>query len=424
MKFAALFLLLALTAPSAEIRYFRYRRPVESTRPSAAQTCMTLDPAVFLHAAPLLADLRLYHSGAETPYVIRTVAPVVATPQQISPLNLGQRAGQTVFDASMPDGSYSDLHLDIAAHDFIATVTVSGSQTQSSTETKLGSYTIFDLSRQRLGRSTVLHLPSSDFRFLHFQIIGPVTPESVRGLSTEGRPVTEAQYRMVAESSKVLTQGHTSMIEFNVPRNMPVDLITFVPGVAPASFSRDVDVQVMPLVSRPAIDTAEPPSTATSLGSILRVHREQDGHRLDEERLSLDARWAKVAANSDEQTKWTVKIQNGDDAPIQLTAVRLEMLARNLCFEAAGSGAYTLFYGDSALAAPEYDYAALFAPVLQPTQASVGPEEQNPAYEPRPDDRPFTERHPILLWVALALVIALLGGVALRSVKLAAPKTS
>lgn len=424
MRLAALLLLFALAAPSAEVRYFRYQRPIENTPQSAAQTCMALDPAIFAHAAPQLADLRLYRDNADTPYVIRTAAPVVAAPLQISPLNLGQRAGQTVFDAMMPEGSYSDLELNLTGHDFIATVMVSGSQAQSSAGTKLGAYTIFDLSRQRLGRSTVLHLPPSDFRFLHFRIAGPIAPESVHGLSTGRRPVAEAQYRTVAEASQVVQQGRVSVIEFTVPRNVPVDRITFVPGAAPASFSRDVEVQVTPIVSRPANDATELPQPATSFGSLLRVHREQDGHRIDEERLSLEALWGAPAAGFDTPTRWNVKIQNGDDAPIQMNAVRLEMLARKLCFEAAGGAKYTLYYGDSALAAPQYDYAALFAPAAHPVQANAGSEQQNPAYQPRPDDRPFTERHPILLWAALALVIALLGGVALRSIKLAAPKPS
>jgi hypothetical protein len=41
----------------------------------------------------------------------------------------------------------------------------------------------------------------------------------------------------------------------------------------------------------------------------------------------------------------------------------------------------------------------------------------NAAYESRPDERPFTEKHPALLWVALLLVIGLLGVIALGSVK-------
>jgi hypothetical protein len=119
----------------------------------------------------------------------------------------------------------------------------------------------------------------------------------------------------------------------------------------------------------------------------------------------------------DGPAKWTVTIENHDDAPIEIASVRLEMLERRLCFDAAAGAAYTLYYGDSALAAPQYDYGRLFAAVHDPAMAALGAETANPAYQPRPDERPFTEKHPALLWAALIVVIALLGFVALRSFK-------
>jgi hypothetical protein len=93
------------------------------------------------------------------------------------------------------------------------------------------------------------------------------------------------------------------------------------------------------------------------------------------------------------------------------------MLERKLCFEAEGVSSYILYYGDPALTAPSYDYAKLFTLQANATRVTAGAEQANPAYQPRPDTRPFTERHPALLWVALAAVIALLGAIALRSVK-------
>ncbi len=102
---------------------------------------------------------------------------------------------------------------------------------------------------------------------------------------------------------------------------------------------------------------------------------------------------------------------------MSLQSVRLEMLERTLCFDAAANTAYTLHYGDPALAAPQYDYARLFSPQANPLQATAGPEQPNPAWQPRPDERPFTEKHPILLWAALIGVIALLAGIAFKSQK-------
>ena len=414
MKLIATFLLLGLAAPSPELRYFRYERSIETPPQISGQTCAVLSPAIFAHAAAQLADLRLYRGSSETPYVLQRSAAVAPSQEQIAPLNLGRRSGQTVFDLVMPAGRYRDVELAISGHDFIATVTVSGSQEQASARTRIGSFTIFDLTRQRLGRSTVLHLPDSDFRFLHFSVAGPIAPEDVSGLSVERMPAREAKYQTVAETSQVSLKGRDTVIEFSVPGHTPVDRVVVVPGAAPTSFSREVRVSVTPISQPRSGDAVERPQQVAAYGSLLRIHRLEDGHRLDEERLNIPAPETEL----DIPAKWTVTIENRDDAPIQISSVRLEMLERSLCFDGSSDAAYTLFYGDSALASPRYDYAALFALQSNAAKASVGPERANADYQDRPDSRPFTERHPVLLWVALAIVILLLAAVALRSAKL------
>jgi len=69
------------------------------------------------------------------------------------------------------------------------------------------------------------------------------------------------------------------------------------------------------------------------------------------------------------------------------------------------------------LTAPRYDYATLFAPEADAVQAVLGAEKQNPEYRTRPDGRAFTEKHPGLLWVALLLVVVVLGVVAVRTAR-------
>jgi len=418
MKVSTAVLLLAAVAASPDSRYFRYERPVQR---SSGQSCLALDPAIFAHAAPQLADLRLYRDGAETPFVVRVAASTQTEQKGVTPLNLGLRGGQVVFDAAMPDGPYSDIQLAITARDFIATVTVSGSQTEAGgAETKIGSYTIFDLTSQRLGRSTVLHLPVSDFRYLHFRISGPLQPESVTSLSAGSPPASPPAYQSVAESAQVEQKDHSSVLEFTVPAHVPVDRIVFAPGTSPAQFSRDVSVAVALVSASKSIDAAPPPPPAAFSGDILRVHSLQNGRQIDEERLAIDA----PQFDFDTPAKWTVAIRNGDDAPVSLKSVQLQMLQRTLCFDADGNSSYLLAYGDPALSPPRYDYAALFA--LQPNAAQIAAraEQPNPAYQPRPDDRPFTEKHPALMWVALAVVIAVLAAIALRSAKPAAPPST
>jgi hypothetical protein len=418
----ALIALLVVSAAAPEIRYFRYEGLVVQTHSGAVapqasgaglkQTCVTLDAGVFEHAAPGLADLRLYRDTTETPYVVREAMPVEQQRPMLAPLNLGKRHGETTFEAAMPQGRYSDVNLNVTAKNFIATVAVTGSQTDGGREgTELGLFTIFDLSGQRLGRSTVLHLPQSDFRYLYFAIAGPVKSEDVAGLSVER--VSEKQtYVTVADTNQVKQKVHATTVQFRVPSNVPVERVEFVVGAEPGNFSRDVTVTVAP-AAKPTTD-AEPLAPVESSGNLLRLHATRDGHRIDEEDLAVDAPWVEFGASG---SLWTVSVDNGDDAPLAITDVRLEMAERKLCFDAAAGAAYTLYFGDAALVAPRYDYARMFVPEADAAQATLGPQKENPEYEARPDGRAFTERHPGLLWVALILVVVVLGVVALRSAR-------
>jgi hypothetical protein len=406
--------LLAVTAVSPEIRYFSRERPVQTTPQRPMQTCLTLDAELFAHASPQFSDLRLYRDGKETPYVIRLSAPLQARETSIVPINLGSRGGEVSFDAAMPEGSYSDIQLDVAGQDFIATVTVSGSQAQTdSSQTKLGSYTIFDLSHQKLGRSTILHIPTSDFRYLHFQIAGPLSPESITGVAVDKLPASETRYETVAQSSSVTQKGHASVLEFTVPALVPVDRLSFTVGSEPRNFSRNVTITVTTVEPPPVTDAVEPPRPQMVTGNILRINTVQNGHRIDEENLDIDT----PGTILDKPEKWAVTIDNGDDTPLAIQSVHLQMLQRALCFEAAGTGQYTLFYGDPALTAARYDYATLFTSQTDAAQATAGPEQRNPEYRPRPDQRPLTERYPGLLWGALVIVIATLALIAFRSAK-------
>lgn len=422
MRLRAALVLLAIVA-LPEMRYFRYKRVLTiQTNPgvpaaASRQSCAALDALLYQHSAPGLADLRVYRGtgrdAVETPYAIRQATAGEPTPRTISPLNLGKKGSQTTFEAEMPDGQYSDVDLDITAKNFVATVAVTGAQSADGREgTELGLYTIFDLTAQKLGRSTVLHLPESNFRYLYFGIAGPVKPEDVHGLSVERIPA-KVQYVTVAATDQATQKDHQTILQFQVPAHVPVERIVFVPQPGPKNFSRSVTVSVHAIArtsQRTDEETAAPVETS---GTLLRLHVVQEGHRIDEERLAVDAPIVDFGGDS----HWTVAIDNGDDVPLTLESVRLEMAERQLCFDAAAGATYALFYGDAAVSAPRYDYATLFAPDPNAIVTTMGPEHANPDYEARPDTRPFTDRHPALLWVALLLVIVVLGLVALRTAK-------
>ncbi len=413
----------AAAAPS--VRYFRYERGLTIPGGRAGQTCVSLDAATFAHAAPGLADLRLYRGtgdeAVETAYAVRESGRSEPQAKLIPPLNLGKHHGPTTFEAVMPAGQYSNVDLEITAKNFIATVAVTGSQTETGTEgTELGLFTIFDLTGQKLGRSTVLHLPESDFRYLYFAITGPVKPEDVQGLSVE-RIAAKQKFVAVAAPNGtkaapngIVQEGRETQATFTVPAHVPVDRVDFAVGDPGVNFSRDVTVRVTPAISAKPMTNEEPVQPAESAGNLLRVHETRDGVKIDEEHLAIDAPWVDFGTQG---SQWAVTIDNGDDPPLDVTSVLLEMTERQLCFDAAAGAQYELMYGDAVLSPPQYDYATLFVPDKNAAQATLGPEQANSEHAARPDARPFSEKHPGLLWAALILVVLVLGGVALRTAR-------
>lgn len=414
----------ATTPEPADPHYFRYQRTI--TLPTGSgQSCATLDPALFPHAAPSLKDLRLYQDNREIPYAITLSEPQQPDSDTATIRNLGLRGRNVVFDLEMPNRPYTELTLDLPERDFIATATVSGTRDPNyANQTRLGEFTLFDLTSQRLSRSTTIHLQETSLPYLHIELaISPATgthtlDTSPRALQKMVQSVTvppsrEAQslYTTAAEATSITQRDRRSVATFNLPERIPIERVSF--ALTPnfkANFSRDVSITDHPTATaNPADSLGE-----TLSGTILRVHLTQAGREIRQEQLSVPAT---LGSNMQSAATVEVAVNNGDDTPLPITVVRLETRQRKICFDAPAAQPLTLFYGDAALTAPQYDYTRLFSPSGEFHTAKLSPEQLNPAYRERPDARPLTDRHPHLLWIALLIVICILAIIAIRSSK-------
>ena len=432
--------------PVARPEYLRYMRAL-SVAPGEGQACAVLDAQTFEHAAPSLTDLRVFPTtpGAhEVPYAITLSRALTEETQPARVLNLGLQGNKIAFDLEMPQRAYTSvtLALDPAAHDFLATATVTGEDKPGSEARgpSLGTFTLFDLTSQHLSRYTALPLEESTFPYLHVVLsVGPASGAQARaqfGTSlvqgAQVPPSREAQivYTTVAETSQIETAARESVASMQIPAHVPVERIEFV--LAPSfkgNFSREVRVsataEAVPKGSRQAAvgtaaeDDLENDTRAAIpeviAGTILRVHTTEAGREIHTDQLSIPAI---LGANLQRPAKIEVSIENGDDQPLPIAAVRLKMRQRKICFDASAAAGATLslYYGDPALAAPVYDYDRLFVPAAKPLDVTLGPEQQNPRYTPRPvAPLSFTERHPQVLWIALIAAICVLGAVAVRA---------
>ncbi|MDE1176502.1 MAG: hypothetical protein PW789_07830 [Edaphobacter sp.] len=399
------------------LQFFGYQRSVVPV--AAGPNCAVIDAGVFAHAGVSLKDLRLYPRTAKArdlPYAITLSEPEQPDTDPAGVLNLGMRDGRIVFDLAMPSRPYTSVMLDLAGRDFIATATVTGVESPGGKEgTRLGDFTLFDLSSQHLSRSTTLALEESSFPYLHVElntVAAPGAPDTrflpQMVLGARVPPSREAQsiYSLAVQSSNIVQGDRKTVIHLRLPERVPVERVSFVlESDFHGNFSRDVTITDHPVGTQ--VNTGE-----FIDGNIFHVEMTQAGRQIRQQRLSIPAT---LGSNLQTDAEVEVTIKNGDDSPLPVQAVRLEMRERRLCFQAASDAPLTLFYGDSALQAPQYDFARTFSPMSRMLIARVGPEQKNPAYTPRPDTRAATERHPELVWIVFLAVVCLLALIALRS---------
>jgi hypothetical protein len=402
---------------SANPQYLRYERTV-TVAGDSGQSCAVVDPQIFPHAAPSLKDLRLYQDGREVPYAITLSLPQQADSDTAKVRNLGLKGRDIVFDVEMPSRPYTEITLDLAGKDFLATATVSGTRDPNySNQTRLGEFTLFDLSSQHLSRNTTLHLQETNLPYLHIELaVSPATgnrsftatPEMVQGVTVPPSREAQSLYTTAATTTNITGRGRQSVAIFSLPERIPVERVSF--DLAPtykANFSRDVRITDRP-------EGSSSIGSENLAGTIYRVHLTQAGREIRQEQLSVPAT---LGSNMQSAATVEVAVDNGDDTPLPINAVRLEMRQRKICFDISSRQPLTLYYGDPTLTAPQYDYARLFSSSEAMQTARLGPEQLNPSYRDRPDSRPLTDRHPHLLWIVLLVVICVLAMVAIRSSK-------
>jgi Protein of unknown function (DUF3999) len=405
MRAAPALFWLALFAVSP-VSYLKYKRPVHISS-SGGQQYIVVDEGIWKHARPDLGDLRLYASGTEVPYSIvieqdslqreRTTVPI---------LQQSTVAGKTQFlldMSALPE--YDHVDLDLATRNFVAHARAEGeNDPHARSWAVLGDSILYDLSSDALGSNQILRLPRTKYKYLRVTIDGPVKRGDIRGAFSETRDEHSAQWRDVATPTKREQQGKETAITFTIPDNTPIEKAIFAVDPQQPNFWRRVEVQ-----------TAA--GATIGRGEIKRIHMVRAGRKIDSEQEGVQFSGAPPLSS---QNTIKVIVHNGDDPPLRIIDVRLQQLERRVYFEAPGRGRIALYYGDEKLGPPVYDYSQLFQRDKAATLVSLSPEISNDSYTGRPDTRPWSERHPVVLWITIIGAVMILGGIALRSLRLTA----
>jgi Protein of unknown function (DUF3999) len=391
---------------ASPVTYLKYERPIHLST-SGVQQYIVVDEAIWEHARPDLGDLRLYDGDSEIPYSIVTERDSLQRERTAVPvLQQSTVAGKTQFLIDMVSlAEYDHVDLDLTTRNFVAHARVEGENApQSRTWAVLGDSILYDLSSDGLGNNHMLRLPRAKYKYLRVTIDGPIKPREVRGASSETTDQQTAHWRDVAIQSKREEQGKDTVITFTVPDGAPVDRVLFAADPEQPNFWRRVEVETGA-------------GATLAAGEIKRIHMVRAGRKIDSEEQAVQ-----LVGGPQTPRQTTVKaiVHNGDDSPLRIANVRLQQLERRVYFDTPGRGQLALYYGDEKLGPPVYEYSRLFQLDRAATLASLATEISNQAYTGRPDDRPWSERHPVVLWITIIGAVVILGGIALRSLRVTA----
>lgn len=404
--FCALALIAALgtpLTPEPSISYFTNVRDIRISQ-AGAQNYFVVDEEIWNRAHPDLADLRIYDGESQVQYALSEQRGRTSSQEAAAKiLNLGSVGGRTEFDLDMFDGNtgqigeYDRIRLNLDAKDFVVTASVAGSnELGAKMATQLPPATLYDFTREELGSNPVLKLPPSSFRYLHVKLSAGISPAQVKGASIYNLQETKAVWTGVGSCRAPSQIARTTVISCNAPLHVPVDRVRFHVDPKQVNFRR-------------AIVISDASDHYYGTHEITRVRMNRAGTTVVSEEMD-------VPIEDRGSGQLMITVDNGDNPPLAISG-QLLSVERRLYFETQGKSLLRLYYGDDKLQSPVYDYARFFKADPAAVKAEVGPGSHNPAYRGRPDDRPWSERHKAILWLAMLLAVVVLAALAIRGLK-------
>jgi hypothetical protein len=405
---AALLLWAADAQPEIAPKYFQHVREIRAAN-DGRQPYISVDEAVWNGSENALHDIRVYDSGREVPYIlVREGAKDESTDTPARLLNKGASAGRTSFVVETPIEEFDTLKLDLKTKDFTTRAKVAGGDELPGTKwTDLGEYTLFDFTKEELGRNWTLRLKSPvKYKYLRIEIADSVKPGDVLAASIANRQSEKAKYMDWAAHPQVAQERGTTVISWPSAAKVPLEHIQFEVDPSEVNFSRSATLYC----ERDKEEFAKGPHRdIVTRGDIARVKLERRGRKVEYESLEMEPL-------SMHCKSYRLEVVNGDDPPLKITAVKPQSVERRIYWK-NDAGAPKLYYGDKKAEAPQYDFARFFDEPADPARAELAPEIANAEYAARADERPWSERYPQVLWAVMIIAVVGLGAWAVKGFK-------
>ena len=425
---AGVLALVATTLPGAgaraaelatEWRNWSHYRAIEVAPGEVDQAATTelvrlpLPEELFARASPDLDDLRILDEGDED------VGYVVFEPG--APARVEWRATE-LSDAGFVPGSYSQVVADTGdepllhnalevtlppgEEELFSWVEVAASPDRSAWRVVRARAPLYRFRQRGFDRSVTISYPRTRDRWLRLRLLEPRDEIRIERLRVADRVQETERLAPSLHTLRLLPESPDGESRWETTVEMPrvpiaaIEIATAQPAFhRPVAVERSDDGDVWERVGAGNVYRYEPTPGEDDSAEVRA--------RLESLRVTIDRSAA---------PRWRVTIFDRDDPPIPDLAVRLLRTRRSIVFRARPGASYRLIYGNPEAEAPEYELAALTSreAVAGARRACLG---EAIVSQRGVSGEPFSERHPIILWAALALVVLVLGGMALKTLR-------
>jgi len=395
-------LILSLLAVSScleaafDAQRWEFRRSVHIGRPAAIST-VVVDTELYRASRARLADLRILRDNAEIPYVLETLAGS-REQNELRPAVLNKSVVPSVGVQATLDlkghPEHDRLRISSNRSNFRQRVRIETSDDNQGWALARDDGFVFDFVQDnRRVSGLTIDYPVSTRRYIRVTILGWDDIDVLGSVwldylneTKAVRDVLATLHPQVTEDAKIQTTELSADSGF---QGLPYDQAQLTVG--PGLFYRWVEIETS-VDQRYWISACQ--------GSLSRTV----GY--EHLALSFPEEWNRYVR---------VRILNHDDPALAVGTIALSAPRRTLKFPTNQPGDYWIYSGNSDAQPPAYDLAQVLPANAIATPATLGAVEPNPAYRaPTPPPKPWSDRHPNLLYGILGVAVVGMGFMAVR----------
>lgn len=373
---------------------WQYRAAVAVT-PGAVSSSAKLTRDILVRTSPHFEDIRLVHEGREVPFVLITKTGSVKETEVAAAIIDKELAGGNLrFTLDL--GSvvrHSRIHIHTSKQNFRQRVKLESSEDNRRWVVVRDDAWIFDY-HQDGGTSvlTSLDYPASTRRYLRVTVFGWNEPEALSGVSITSRTVEPPERETVlAAPPQVIAEPKNRstlcQLDLKVDR-LPHDYLVL--EAEQSFFHRAAELET------------------SSDGKEWRWRTSAALYLLPgESRLEMS-----YPETRDRYLR--LRIFNQDNRAVAIRSITVQAINRYIQFDSQIAGQYWIYAGNDKASTPAYDLPLILArQTEQPLAATLGSVQSNPEFHPAPvPAKPWSERHPALLYSVLTVSVLGMGYVA------------